>query len=212
MFILYEVFTSFFLDTAAAASRSMLPGIQPGNSIVISKLPYGLTLPFSRMRVPDFDLPSRGDVVVLESPYTTEYHIPFVFDLMDFLQFQRLHVDFPFQYGRSWIIRRVIAVPGDRVYVNGGQAYVQIEGEGDFLNESLLQSGEYAQILPEDAFNHPDSLNNYFTNSLSVPDNHVYLLPDNRKLAFGSPSWGPLHISAIRGKVIHTYGSNSSAD
>ncbi|WP_041401395.1 signal peptidase I [Salinispira pacifica] len=212
MFLFYEVLTSFFLDTAEAASSSMQPGIESGNNLIISKLPYGLMLPFTHVRLPDFDSPERGDIVVLQSPFSKDPYIPVLYDLLDFFHIRRLGIDSPFQHRRPWIIRRVIAVPGDRVYVNGSRAYVQLDGNGDYLEESLVQESTYSLTFPDETFNHPDSLNNYFTNSQSVPDEHVFLLPDNRKTAFGSPSWGPVHISAIRGKVIHLFGRKSAAE
>jgi signal peptidase I len=73
-------------------SGSMVPTIQIGDRVLVNKLAYGVAVPFSRWRIVDFAGPGRGDVAVLRSP----------------------------EDGIT-LIKRVVAVPGDRVSVRAGR-------------------------------------------------------------------------------------------
>ena len=76
-------------------TESMLPTVHIDDHILVNKMAYGIVLPFSDVRIVDFAGPSRGDVAVLRSP---------VDDVT--------------------LLKRVVAVPGDRVSVRGGRLWI----------------------------------------------------------------------------------------
>src|SRR6185503_12786183 len=93
---------SALADWNDVPTGSMKPTIQEGDRVVVNKLAYDLKIPFTTIEVLKWSDPKRGDIVVLFSP-----------------------VD------GTRLVKRVIAVPGDRVamlnnqlYVNGGAAKV----------------------------------------------------------------------------------------
>lgn len=89
--------------------------------------------------------PERGDIVVVESP------------------------------SGGYIIKRVIALGGDSLYMEDGIVYIMYEGENSFI------ALEESYVLPEN--NDPDlSYNSYRSedNPLVVPENSMFLLGDNR--------------------------------
>ncbi len=80
------VFRSAVADWNPVPSGSMQPSILVGDRIVVDKLAYGLRLPFTLTRLATWRAPERGDVVTFTSP----------------------------EDGRL-LVKRVVAVPGDRV-------------------------------------------------------------------------------------------------
>ena len=46
----------------------MVPTLLVGDHIFVSKLAYGLRIPFTRLHLLRFGVPRRGDVVVFENP------------------------------------------------------------------------------------------------------------------------------------------------
>jgi signal peptidase I len=87
---------SSLADHYRVPSGSMQPTVDIGDRIVVSKMEYGLRLPFSTFYFWYFDPPERGDVVVLESPETAET-----------------------------LLKRVGAVPGDVVAVREGRLFLR---------------------------------------------------------------------------------------
>jgi signal peptidase I len=75
------------LDGYRIPSGSMAPTLLPGDHVLVSRLAYGLRVPFSGVRLLGSADPRRGDVVVFESPRAP---------------------------GRD-VVKRVVGVPGDVV-------------------------------------------------------------------------------------------------
>ena len=128
-FAVMILFRSAVADWNQVPSGSMKPGILDGDRIVVDKLAWDLRVPFTTVRVAGWSNPARGDVVTFDNP-----------------------VD-----GRLFI-KRVVAVPGDRVEwnrnrltINGEEAGyaplgpaevgalpVDVSGRHRFYRESLL--------------------------------------------------------------------------
>ena len=79
---------------------------------------------------------------------------------------------------------------------------MQIQGIGDFLPENLISTESYELLLPEEEFDSPDLLNNYYTTSVLLAEGELFVLPDNRLEAFGSQSWGGVSLTRLRGRVL----------
>jgi len=81
---------SSLADHYTVPSGSMRPTVEVGDRILVDKLAYGLRLPFSNWYLAEFDGPRAGDVIVFESPEDG-----------------------------TVLLKRVAAVPGDRVEFRG---------------------------------------------------------------------------------------------
>ena len=84
-------------DHYVVPSGSMLPTVEIGDRILVNKASYGLRVPFTHHAIAEAAGPARGDVVVLDDPEDDKT-----------------------------LLKRVIAVPGDRVAVHAG--HVAING------------------------------------------------------------------------------------
>jgi signal peptidase I len=104
---------SSLADHYYVPSGSMLPTVEIGDRIFVDKAAFGIRLPFTPFYVAHFSGPSRGDVVILNSPADGVV-----------------------------LLKRVVAVPGDEVLVRGGRLMINgqaipIESDGDVLLEGL---------------------------------------------------------------------------
>ena len=115
-----------------------------------------------------FYTPSRGDIVILQHPA----------------------ID-----GGNAIVKRVIAVGGDKVLINKNGVFVN----GEKLNESDGSLGY--QIVPYAG---------YRNISLTVGENEVFVLGDNRPISYDSEDFGTVDARAVVGKVIFRISPLSS--
>jgi signal peptidase I len=124
-------------------SVSMLPSLEEGEFVIISKLAY------------QWDDPERGDIVVFR---------------------------FPLDPSRRYI-KRVVALPGDRVVVRDGKVEVNgITLSEPYIADDPLYAGEW-ELGPDELF----------------------VLGDNRNNSLDSKNWGPLPEDNIIGKAIVIY-------
>lgn len=108
-------------------------------------------------------LPQRDDVIVFKAPTNPDYDY----------------------------IKRVIALPGEKVMVNNNHVYVN----GQPLNETYLPAGTETTggaYLAEGK-------------EITVPDGDLFVMGDNRSGSSDSRSWGFVKISEIIGKVFLRY-------
>ena len=83
------------------------------------------------------------------------------------------------------LVKRVVAVAGDRVAIEDGDLYVN----GVAILEPYLFTQDFAGTMPEQV----------------VPDGHVFVMGDNRDVSGDSRSFGPVPIDRIIGEALCTY-------
>ena len=101
---------SSLADHYFVPSESMLPTVHAGDHIVVNKAAYGARLPFTSFTVASRSGPARGDVVVLTDEETG-----------------------------ATLLKRVVALPGDRVEVRHGRVVLngveaEVRGDGEVLD------------------------------------------------------------------------------
>lgn len=88
--------------------------------------------------------------------------------------------------GRRYIIKRIIAKPGDSLKIENGQVFVNSEAV-EFGTDSYV-AGRISLVLA---------------------DNYYFLMGDNHSLSVDSRDFGPLHRNSIRGRVLFRFMSAS---
>ncbi len=152
---------------------------------------------------------SRGDIVVLTPAYSDPPSLPVRFFriLVSFVTFQRIR---PFQEGvypgEQPAIRRLLAYPGDSLYMKDFTLYVRPAGSTHFLSEYELVDVSYD--IKQDSL--PEGWGEDFPFSASfgeitLGEDEYFVLCDNRRITSDSRVWGPLPSARIRGRAVLRY-------
>ncbi|MBI79048.1 MAG: signal peptidase I [Pseudomonadota bacterium] len=156
--LLVLVLRSFIFEPFRIPSGSMMPTLIRGDFIFVSKFAYGLRLPVINTKVLDIGLPKRGDVVVFRLPSDPKINY----------------------------VKRLIGLPGDEIFydqysksltINGEVISIKLIGFYDFdtnleLGEEVLGDKLHKLLLMKDRIS-PGGV-------YIVPDNHYFMMGDNR--------------------------------
>lgn len=162
---------TFFFEPFNIPSGSMLPTLQIGDYLFVSKTSYGYSKYSFPLGLADFqgrtfeETPQRGDVVVFKLPTDTR-------------------IDY---------IKRLIGMPGDRIQVIQGRLYINgeiVEREPVGMERVASPEGgnetmmTYIETLPggimHKIYEESDSEELDDTKEYVVPDGHYFMMGDNR--------------------------------
>lgn len=183
-FVLFLMIRTFLVEAFRIPTGSMENTLLVGDFLLVNKAIFGSHIPFTRVRLPAFAAPGRGDVVVFTPP-----HDP----------------------GRSYV-KRLVAVAGDTVemrdktlFVNGraqAEPYARHGDPGDVRARAMTWQCEYRVADSGDCSPSRDSWG-----PLVVPEDHYLVLGDNRDDSEDSRYWGFVPRDAIRGRPLFVYYS-----
>jgi signal peptidase I len=94
--------------------------------------------------------------------------------------------DMQTETGQEGVIKRVVALPGDEVVVEGDLIYV---------NGALSDAAPQAIVVARGPRSRP----------MIVPPDHVYLAGDNRPISYDSRFAGPVPLEAVTGRVVAVF-------
>jgi signal peptidase I len=91
-------------------------------------------------------------------------------------------------------IKRIVAGPGDEIYIKEGHVYRKTAGTGEFVREhdSYVRA---CGVSPECNFTTP----------IKIPAGHWFMMGDNRGESDDSRFWGPVPTGWIIGQAVATY-------
>jgi signal peptidase I len=179
---------AFVIEAFQIPSGSMIPTLEIGDHIFVSKFAYGIGIPFTEKKILPWHAPQRGDVIVFKYPLDTS-------------------TDY---------IKRVVGLPGDKVEVRHNEIFINgnpmprelvnahfphrdgIRGVGELWLEhldghahnSLHQSDHMTEFGP-----------------VQIPARNVFVMGDNRDNSNDSRVWGTVRYELIKGKALIVWWS-----
>jgi len=159
---------TFVVQAFKIPSGSMLPTLQIGDHLLVSKFIYGIKLPFTGTLLVPFKKITQGDVVVFRFPKDRS-------------------VDY---------IKRVIGTPGDTVEVRNKKVIVN----GKPINDS------HAHITSATILDTKSSPRDNM-GPILVPEDHIFVMGDNRDNSYDSRFWGFVDQKDVLGKAFILYWS-----
>ncbi len=149
-------------------SGSMQPTLQPGDRVVVDMRAYGLRLPFTNIKLLATGQPRRGDVAVFDSPADG-----------------------------TRLIKRVVAVGGDRVQLHDGYLSINEQPLRQEVARELF--GDKPVQLDLHDGGGPD------INGITLPAGKLLVVGDHRGNSFDGRFFGLVDADAVYGKAVAVY-------
>ena len=194
LLVFTNLFISYVLFPVRQTSESMVPDIQENSLVMIS---------------PMLKKYNRGDVVLMNPRKKLELSkMQKLMNLMvGFFTAQQCSLyekpNFP---GTNCQLRRIVGLPGDRLYMRDYVLYVKPEGTKHYLTEFEIADTPYNVTF----FTAPSEWDSYLGvkgsfDEIVLSENQYFVLGDNRKSSDDSRLWGAVKKDEIAAKVLICY-------
>jgi len=196
--LLFLFVRTFMIEAFQIPTASMESTLLVGDFLLVNKMVYGAEIPGTDLQFPAFDQPSRGEVIVFEPPASAN------------------------QPPGTNYVKRIVGIGGDALSMRGGNLHVN----GVEIEEPYAKASRRFGDVPHSNFawqrehlvNHPDRRPYRPTRDnwgpLEVPEDHFFVLGDNRSNSEDSRYWGFVSRDAVRGRpmiVYYSYDRNEPA-
>jgi signal peptidase I len=187
-FILFVIIKTFLVEAFQIPSGSMERTLLVGDFLFVNKAVYGAQIPGTRARLPGFESPGHGDVIVFAYPKNAELNY----------------------------VKRVIGAPGDTVEMRGGEVrvdgeplkepYVQrVDPTHDIYDSEF--NWQRAYLVGGSGAGHGYRPTRDTWGPLLVPAGKYFVLGDNRDNSADSRYWGFVDERAVKGRPLLVYFS-----
>ena len=203
---IFLVLRAFLIEAYRIPSGSMIPTLLVGDWLFVNKAIYGAHVPFSRVSLPAYREPKRGDVVVFVSPYQGDEAAQ----------------------GRDptpTLVKRLVGTPGDTLYMRNAVLYVngiaQRQGFGASAAADPAMANEVNPLfdwqkkvgLKSSRFGAaPAQPTHDNWGPLVVPPQRLFMMGDSRYNSKDSRYWGFVPRENVRGKPLFVYYSYNADD
>lgn len=184
-----------FVEAYVIPSGSMLPSLLIHDHIFVNKMIYGVRVPFGKTWLVKFQEPKKNDVIVFRWP----------------------------QDERIFFIKRIIGVPGDKVFYENGNLYIndqKVEKQApastkamDYLRDSEMPPNgkedyvHFEELLAggvHDALLRRGELHLGFGPTV-IPEGKLFVMGDNRDNSNDSRYWGFVPQENILGRAMFVW-------
>jgi signal peptidase I len=196
--VIYLVLKTFLIEAYRIPSGSMIPTLLIGDWLFVNKLVYGPSVPFTNIRLPGYQEPRRGEVVVFKSPR----------------QIDQPHDPTP------TLVKRLVGMPGDTLYMRTGVLHLngvaRPQGPDAASNPVASDPNETSELfawqhrieLKGTRFGPPPAVPTHDNwGPLLIPQRHYFMMGDNRYCSKDSRYWGIVPRENVRGRPMFVYYS-----
>ncbi|HEX3698050.1 MAG TPA: signal peptidase I [Polyangia bacterium] len=188
---------AFVVEAFQIPSGSMIPTLEVGDHIFVSKFAYGLSIPFTNTKILELRQPERGDVIVFK---------------------------YPLDPGTDYI-KRVVGLPGDVVEVRQETVYINGHAvprehlpkpchsseSGGGARDDCEYWVETLDGKPHETIQEPMRGGRDYNRTV-VPPGNVFVMGDNRDNSSDSRVWGTVQHDLIKGKALIVWWSRANGD
>ncbi|MBP5405991.1 signal peptidase I [bacterium] len=192
----------FVIGSFRVPTGSMVDTIEIGDNLFVSMFYYGLTMPFAGSQFVEFADPERGDIITFTEPGPE----------------------------KKALVKRVIGVPGDSIFIHGKDVYVNGEKLGrekigkvsyHSSRNRLEETTQYVEtdenankynVIYNDSFTDEirEQINSrcpFCNRSFKVPERNYFVMGDNRDDSLDSRFWGFVPRGNVQGKPLFVWFS-----
>lgn len=197
VFIAIEIVLSFLIFPVRQKSSSMNPDIAAGSCVFVTPLEKN---------------PSRGNVVLLKP--LNEVSLTFFQRCVNtFVLFFTAQQYSPYgkndDMGNNMLLRRVVGVPGDTIYMRDHMVFVKTAGEKNFLTEYelvLVEGNPYNTDVSTSigGWENDIGVSGNFS-AFTLREGQFFVLGDKRLSSLDSRVWGVITSSQIMAKALMVY-------
>jgi signal peptidase I len=189
------------IESYYVPSESMLPTLLIGDHVFVNKFVYGAKVPFVDVRLPAVRDPERGEIVVFALGRRGPGQICPLDECPD--------------YPAEGFVKRIVALPGDKVEYRGAALFVNdqrvpwVDTTRTFQDEAAREYQLIDEQLPDcthQILEHP-RMPGLSHQAYTVPPGRYYFLGDNRDNSNDSRAWGTVRREELKGPVIVNYWS-----
>jgi signal peptidase I len=184
--LLFLFLRTFIVQTFVITSGSMEETLLVGDMLLVNRLAIGSRIPGTQIRIPGYSSPQRLDVLVFDPPHEEDLKL----------------------------IKRLIGMPGDTLEMRSRTLYLN----GEALDEPYVVHSDVAdetwpwmewqrEHLVDSLDPRTYSPTRDTWGPLVVPEEHYFMLGDNREKSLDSRYWGLLEAWRLEGRALFTYYS-----
>lgn len=185
-FLLFLVIRTFVIEAFRIPTASMEQTLLVGDFLLVNKAVYGAQVPGTTVRLPGFEAPERGDVVVFTPPHEPDKNY----------------------------VKRLVGLPGDTLEMRDKvlfrnrtivpEPYARHHDPLDARAPAMRWQLHYLPG-PADRSSYRPTRDNW--GPLIVPTGHFFVLGDNRDDSEDSRYWGFVGGESLKGKPLVVYYS-----
>jgi signal peptidase I len=192
---------AFVVEAFQIPSGSMIPTLEVGDHIFVSKFSYGLSIPFTDTKILQYAEPKRGDVIVFKWP--NDHSIDYIKRVVglpgDVLEMkdEELYVN-----GQPVQRERIPRVCNDGEPPRGGELFEAHDCElwseklGEARHETIQVPGHGGRDFPRTV----------------VPPHHLFMMGDNRDNSSDSRYWGTVDLDLVKGRALIVWWSRGETE
>ncbi len=187
--LLASVVMFFIVQAFKIPSGSMRMTFIEGDHLFVNKFIYGIPVPFTEKKIIPFRKITPGDVVIFRFPAKNK---------------ENPH------YGKDFI-KRCIALEGQKVEIINKEVFVDgqklVEPYKQHVDEAIYPKVEYSPSGFQEKWQSGlfeglagNEIRDNF-GPITIPSGCIFVMGDNRDRSFDARFWGPLKVTAVKGKA-----------